>query len=104
MGALFSRLRMSLSNVTTTPAPSTIRKYGLTFILIFGLPKFMYDLYQLRRAQLSGSTEDVDEKKDPAIRVLRLTATKALVDMEKLWNRVIVNHCYNYGKIVEPLW
>lgn len=64
----------------------------------------MYDLYQLRRAQLSESTEDVDEKKDPAVRVLRLTATKALVDMERLWNRVIVNHCYNYGKIVEPLW
>jgi hypothetical protein len=106
MGALFSRMRsrLSLSNLTTTPAPATIRKYGLKFILIFGLPKFMYDMYQLRRAQLSESKEDEDEKKDPAIRVLRLTTTKALIDLQRLWDRVILNHCYKYGKIVEPLW
>jgi hypothetical protein len=95
MGALFSRMRsrLSLSNLTTTPAPATIRKYGLKFILIFGLPKFMYDMYQLRRAQLSESKEDEDEKKDPAIRVLRLTTTKALIDLQRLWDRVILNHC-----------
>ena len=100
MGKFFSRFQ----NFTSVPSPASIRKYGIYILLLLGVPKITWDILRIRQASCFKSSIDDDEKKDPAIRVLRLAAVKALKDMQAVWERVLVPHCREFSTPIASLW
>jgi ABC-type multidrug transport system fused ATPase/permease subunit len=89
MGSFFTKL-MSIS---TPPHPTTIRKFSLFILLSLAIPKVAWDIIRLKT--YSTKDEESDDLTDPALRVLRLALSKALMDLNRCWDQVLKPYCHD---------
>ena len=99
--ALLSNLLSKASAFTTPPTPITIRKYGLLILLFLAVPKICWDLLRLRSYAIKD--EAPEGKTDPAIRVLRLALSKALSDLNRCWEQVLIPYCQDEIVDITPM-
>jgi hypothetical protein len=97
----FRSILSRFSTITTPPTPVTIRKYGLLILFLLAAPKIFWDLMRLREFRV----KDIEPEgpTDPAIRVLRLALSKALIELKRCWEQVLIPYCQEEIKDITPL-